>query len=971
MKKHLSCLLLLILTLSLLLSSCTYIPLPPELGGGGIEDIFPDTEGGNEGNETENGGEVTDPITPPEIVLPTLPEADTGDFGEYTSYYRFETVGDAFTLYTYQINEKGEFRSIPLTGTYTEEEGNYTLDYTTGERGYGKYYHGTFTLTDESFVSLEEMDTRGGDGVTKVEITPSEGGTDFGYRDLAYNKNGEGMQAFYRDILAACRTFQGSTENVPRPADYYKICELNFAKHGISAEEAQSVWSLFRSENPVYYWLSSVCYYTPTTFYLTIDVEYSLGAHRAEYAKDISDMLAEAMKYISSATSDLERAVLLHRFLVLRIDYAYIEGTTTPETASWAHNILGAARVGTGVCETYAKTYQFLCQSAGIPTLFVTGYAGEPHAWNLIYLEGEWVGVDATWDDMNGQYFLNSHFGLSASALAKDHEQDAVGGTGTLYHYKTPIVSPFGLSLCVLYDDQGNSTLCKNLDSALAKMTDKSRDYTIKYFNYTEHGAYTVEAPDITYYISDSTLPECRSLFLGGAYYTQTNAETVVYLSAMDFTLNIPLTLENTTLEASHPTHRGITATDSPLTAQGTLTLNIRGELSEVSVDGKLYLGASVDIHSLTASTVYTTNADATVLLRSLSYPDKVNFALRHQAGTLYLGELPTIDRTLDTLLVYQQDGASLHLLSHTEGSVLLALMDGENAHLSAKDFLTLSEHAKNINITVATLNSHNAAVVRNDFFTMDEEYHFVRKVLSTTSDKMIYSGDTLLAYYGESPTLVLPEGVTKIGASAFADCSLNLLVLPEGVTHILGCAFSGSALRTVTLPLSLIYFDGNIPNNYVTPSSVTTYNYSGTYTEWARMVANMGGFTLRFLSQPTVQCTDGKGILTCYIPHDEAKPYRAVSDSLTSITSTSGLRGKRMHYIEYDAEGNANLYTYDIYSNAGYGTPEKLASLTLSATGDGSFSFQYKGQTYYIEVENGVLRYTDASGSAVTSYPK
>lgn len=964
MKKHFSLILILLLTLSLLFSSCTYVP---DFGDDDVTDLLPDNSGEN--NDGDGTGEEVDPPTPPEIVLPTLPDVDAGEFGEYTTYYRFETEGDAFTLYTYQINENNEFRTIPLTGTYTEEDGNYTLTYATGESGYGKYYHGTFTLTDENFVASEEIDTRGGSGITKVEITPSAGGTDFGYRDLAYNKNGEGMQSFYRDILAACNEFQNSTADVPRSADYYKICELNFAKYGLSVTEAQSVWSLFRTENPIFYWLSSVCYYTPTTFHLTIDEEYSIGTHRTEYARDINEMLNEAMRYIEGAGSDLERALLLHRFLVLRIDYAYIEGTDIPETASWAHNILGAARVGSGVCETYAKTYQFLCQSAEIPTLFVTGYAGEPHAWNLICIDGEWVGVDVTWDDMKEQHYITSHFGLSASALAKDHTQDAIGGTGTLYHYKTPIVSPFGLSLCVLYDEAGNETLCKNLDSALALITDESKEYTVKFYNYTQYGAYNVEAPDITYYISDSTLPECKSLFLGGAYYTSSEAETTICLAAMDFTVNVPLTLEDTVFTSAHPTHRGLVATAYPLMGQGTVTLDIRSEIGTVIIDGKLRIGATADIHTLTAKTLYITNENIAVLVRSLDSPDE-NFCIRQQAGTLYLAELTSLDQSEGTLLIYQNQGASLSLLADSKGDVLLLLLDGEDAHLSAENFLTLSEASKDLNVTIATLNDESASVVRNDFFYMDEEYRFVKKELTKTQN-MIYSGDTLLSYFGTSETLILPDGVTKIGAFAFVDCALTNVILPDGVTHLLSGVFSGSALRDVTLPLSLVYFDGGIRNVYVSPSPVVFYHYQGTYADWARMVALTGDFTLRFLVIPAVKCTDGEGIRFCYIRPDLTKPNRAVSDPLRDIVSTGDISGKRMHYIEYDENGNANLYTYDVYAKSNSGTPEKLAELTLTKIAEGRFSFHHENATYYIEVENGVLRYTDAEGNPTDTYPR
>ncbi len=975
MKKLTSFLLCLLLTLSLFFASCVYVPTLPD----GDETVNDPTN--KEDNENQNGDDIgegendkdNDEQNPtlPEIVLPFLPDVEEGEFGEYTTYYRLVCEGERFTLYAHQTNAQGEFRTLPLSGTFTERDGNYTLNYDGGDIGYGKYYLGNFTLTDENFVCAEEIDARGGDGVTEVEITPSEGGTDFGYKDLANEKDGKGMQAFYRDMLNACKDFQNNTQNVPKTADYYKICELNFAKYNISEKQAQAVWSVFRSENPIYYWISSVCYYTPTTFYLAIDEEYSIGAHRAEYDADIQEMLASAKDYIQGAESNLERALLLHDYLLLRIDYAYKDGTNEPESASWAHNILGAARVGYGVCETYAKTYQFLCQSVGIPTLYVTGYAGEPHAWNLIYIDGEWVGVDVTWDDMDGQHFLTSHFGLSASALAKEHTQDATGGEGTEYHYKTPAISPFGLSLCTITDKNGNQTLCKNLDTALDLITDKNGEYTIKYFNYTEHGAYTVAPPDITYYISKGTLPECASLFIGGEYYTQSVTEATIYLSAMDFSLNTPLTLEDTILASAHPTHRGLTSTEAPLYGQGTLTLKVRSVLNVVYVNGKLVLASDAEITSATATEYETTGEDITVLLHKLTLQGSA-YTIYHLAGELYIKDIECVGIGDGTLHIYEEPTASLTLLSHEAFPISIILYGGKDAHLVAKDFLTLGEYSKDLDLSISTLNDRRL-VVRTDYFEMDEEYRFVLKNLTTEGD-IVYAGNMLLAYTGTSQEPTIPATITHIGAFAFAENDIPFLTIPDGITHLCRGVFYGSSLQEISLPNTLVFFDASSPDDTYAPlAPVSTYIYRGTYAEWARMIALSGDFVLYFSSglKPTISCTDGEGLFNATIPTDPEKPLCAVSDPLIDLTFSNHVAGKRMHHIAYNEDGEAIITLYDISSKGSYGSPSTVARVTLNEISEGRYSFRIGLTTYYITIQNGVLTYTDAQGNPSTTYPK
>ena len=61
---------------------------------------------------------------------------------------------------------------------------------------------------------------------------------------------------------------------------------------------------------------------------------------------------------------------------------------------------------GKFVCEGYSKAVKLLCNELGIPCVLVSGMgmssstSGGPHMWNYIQMEdGNWYGVDATWDD--------------------------------------------------------------------------------------------------------------------------------------------------------------------------------------------------------------------------------------------------------------------------------------------------------------------------------------------------------------------------------------------------------------------------------------------------------------------------------------------------------------------------------------------------------------------------------------------
>ena len=142
---------------------------------------------------------------------------------------------------------------------------------------------------------------------------------------------------------------------------------------------------------------------------------------------------------------------------------------------------------------------------------------------------------------------------------------------------------------------------------------------------------------------------------------------------------------------------------------------------------------------------------------------------------------------------------------------------------------------------------------------------------------------------------VVIPEGVTEIGGSAFEGCvSLTSVTIPEGVTKIGGGsynkegAFSGcTALASVSIPASVTEIGGNAFYNCM---AIKEIRYGGTQAQWCFMLNG-------FKSVPknvTVRCSDGdaqpisKDATEISIPKGVTEIGSSMFSGRTSLVSVS-----------------------------------------------------------------------------------
>ena len=124
---------------------------------------------------------------------------------------------------------------------------------------------------------------------------------------------------------------------------------------------------------------------------LEFSPKYTMGMEERRQIQEQIDEIVEAwFAGISINDTDYDKAKYVYELLALNTEYV--------ENAQDSQNIISVFIHQKTVCQGYACAVQYLLEQLGIQSVIVSGMAlGEPHAWNLICLDGEYYYMDATW----------------------------------------------------------------------------------------------------------------------------------------------------------------------------------------------------------------------------------------------------------------------------------------------------------------------------------------------------------------------------------------------------------------------------------------------------------------------------------------------------------------------------------------------------------------------------------------------
>lgn len=347
---------------------------------------------------------------------------------------------------------------IPITPAYASELSTFEKPSFDTRHGVNDYIPVKAIQVDDSFpTNINPVPVSSLRMARSKAINASPASSDFyknwGRTQLALTEDGEDKVALY-DFFST--TFANVSNTKAEPATvggdvYYIMFTLSLSPFTITVDDAQAVYSIFRNEHPEYYWLYYGVLYRPTiggnvhTFYVVTTSDYDTPKERENTDSKVKKKLDEYRLAVSKSTTNYEIAKKVHDKIITDIDYLN-DNEGNPSLELYAHNIVGILDGTGGVCEGYAKAFQYILNKLNIPNLYIPGYAGWSdnyggHAWNMAMADnGQFYYVDATWDDLGEDGISYDYFMSGSTFFDLEHFPNKTSDVGFEYLYPLPVV---------------------------------------------------------------------------------------------------------------------------------------------------------------------------------------------------------------------------------------------------------------------------------------------------------------------------------------------------------------------------------------------------------------------------------------------------------------------------------------------------------------------------------------------------
>lgn len=178
--------------------------------------------------------------------------------------------------------------------------------------------------------------------------------------------------------------------------------KIDISSYGITGSELSAIYhSLINDNADLFYVSGSLSWFVDGKDMVTVTSvvpSYKMSGDELTAAKEtFNEKIEEITAPVDDSWSDMEIALYFHDYLATHFEYDMRVYDSVLYT-DVVYDAYGFLTQGTGVCQAYTLTYNYLLKLYGINGNFATSEAMN-HIWNIIEIDGQWYHVDVTWDD--------------------------------------------------------------------------------------------------------------------------------------------------------------------------------------------------------------------------------------------------------------------------------------------------------------------------------------------------------------------------------------------------------------------------------------------------------------------------------------------------------------------------------------------------------------------------------------------
>lgn len=219
---------------------------------------------------------------------------------------------------------------------------------------------------------------------------------------------------------------------------------------------------------------------------------------------------------INDSMSEYDKVLAIHDWLCDNIIYG--EASNDSDQDLYGALILQKAR-----CAGYAKAFTYLLEGAGIKSEVISGHSLNknlervPHAWNLVYIDGEPYYFDVTWDDDEGDGIIYDWFGLTKV----DFELSHFPSSGYEWVNATATAACYYIKNDMYVEEYSPYIIAKQIRTQGSEMRIKCSSYDVAYE--VLHALNSREE-------MDKVMTAAQMSYIGKIYYTEPTNTTCLYI---------------------------------------------------------------------------------------------------------------------------------------------------------------------------------------------------------------------------------------------------------------------------------------------------------------------------------------------------------------------------------------------------------------------------------------------------------